>query len=81
MKRKLNVDDVPEGVKNGVGKESGSSKATFASLGLDTRLLQAVNKEKFSTPTSVQSKAVPLALSGKDVLGMHYIRLDHHALI
>jgi superfamily II DNA/RNA helicase len=70
MKRKLNADDVHEAVSNGHGKDSQPTKSTFASLGLDSRLLQAANQQKFSTPTPVQTKAVPLALGGKDVLGM-----------
>lgn len=60
MKRKLNQDDVPEPVNSNTG---------FGNLGLDTRLLQAVNRDKFATPSSIQQKAIPLALQGKDVLG------------
>ena len=70
MKRKLNADDAPEAVDEGVGKEQEQSKAAFANLGLDSRLLQAVNREKFSAPTPVQARAIPLALAGKDVLGV-----------
>lgn len=69
MKRKLNEVDVPEVVGEGSEKPPAPSKPTFGSLGLDARLLQATNREKFSTPTPVQTKAIPLALSGKDVLG------------
>lgn len=65
MKRKLNERDVPEAVGDDV-----SSKSSFASFGLDSRLLQAVNREKFTAPTPVQTKAIPLTLEGKDVLGM-----------
>ena len=46
-----------------------ATNATFASLNLDARLLQAITKEKFTEPTAVQAEAVPLALSGKDILG------------
>ena len=70
MKRKLNADDAPEAVDEGVGKEQEQSKATFANLGLDSRLLQAVNRATFSAPTPVQARAIPLALAGKDVLGV-----------
>ena len=70
MKRKLNADDVPEATSNGSGKDSQQTRPTFASLGLDSRLLHAANQQKFSTPTPVQAKAIPLALGGKDVLGM-----------
>lgn len=65
MKRKLNDDDVPEPVK----KQSQSSTG-FVELGLDSRLLQAVNREKFAAPTPIQQQAIPVALQGKDILGI-----------
>lgn len=58
MKRKLNANDVPEPAANN----------TFSTLGLDARLLQAVSKQKFTTPTPVQSRTIPIALLGQDVL-------------
>lgn len=70
MKRKLNEQDVPEAVIAKNGERDTESKATFAGFDLDSRLLQAVNREKFAEPTPVQAKAIPLALDGKDVLGM-----------
>ncbi|KAF7192703.1 ATP-dependent RNA helicase dbp9 [Pseudocercospora fuligena] len=66
MKRKLNEHDVPE-PSNTENAATNSSNA-FASLSLDPRLLQAISKQKFTTPTPVQSRAIPLALSGQDVL-------------
>lgn len=72
MKRKLNEDDVPEPVK----KQSHSSTA-FGELGLDPRLLQAVNREKFAAPTPIQQKAIPVALQGKDILGMPFLYQLH----
>lgn len=71
MKRKLNSDDVPEAVPEEKEKPSEVTKPTFSSFGLDARLLQAVTKEKFSVPTPVQTKAIPLALGGQDVLGIN----------
>lgn len=78
MKRKLNDQDVPEvaetvtdveaEAEEKVEKKTSTAK-TFAELGLDARLLQAINKEKFAAPTPVQARAIPLALSGKDILG------------
>lgn len=68
MKRKLNDDDVPEAVTNNGSPANAPAKSTFVSLGLDARLLQAVNREKFAAPTPVQTKAIPLLLGGKDVL-------------
>ncbi|KAI4272961.1 MAG: hypothetical protein LQ337_004961 [Flavoplaca oasis] len=67
MKRKLDQDDVPAPV---VSSKKARREFSFDSFGLDTRLLQAVVKEGFSAPTSVQSKVIPIALEGKDVLGI-----------
>lgn len=66
MKRKLNEEDVPA-----VFEVDGASQksTTFAALGLDSRLLQAVAKQNFSSPTSVQSRAISLAFEGKDIIG------------
>jgi ATP-dependent RNA helicase RhlE len=40
----------------------------FESLNLITPLLEAVKAEGYETPTPIQSQAIPLVLSGKDVL-------------
>jgi len=74
MKRKLNEDDVPTAIDvMGNSKsplpDSSPSARTFSDLGLDPRLLQAIAKANFSSPTPVQAKSIPLALEGKDVLG------------
>ena len=86
MKRKLNDQDVPEvaetatdvetEVEEKVEKKTPTAK-TFAELGLDARLLQAINKEKFAAPTPVQARAIPLALSGKDILGKFFSAFYH----
>lgn len=65
MKRKLDSNDVPAPVEE---VEQKSEANTFASLGLESRLLQAITKQNFQTPTPVQQKAIPLALEGRDVL-------------
>ncbi|RUS20464.1 P-loop containing nucleoside triphosphate hydrolase protein [Endogone sp. FLAS-F59071] len=41
---------------------------SFETFDLDSRLLRALAKLKFTNPTLIQSKAIPLALSGKDIL-------------
>jgi ATP-dependent RNA helicase DDX56/DBP9 len=70
MKRKLDSNDVPSTEEHEGTTPRGSS---FDSLNLDPRLLQALTREKFTKPTLVQSEAIPLALEGKDILGMlHY---------
>ncbi|EEP81482.1 ATP-dependent helicase [Uncinocarpus reesii 1704] len=66
MKRKLDANNVPtpEGAE-----QSRAVQQSFEALQLDPRLLQALTKQKFTKPTLVQAEAIPLALSGKDVLG------------
>ena len=65
MKRKLDANDVPTPAAEVEGNSEGN---TFAALGLDSRILQGIAKQSFQTPTLVQSKAIPLALEGRDVL-------------
>ncbi|KAL3463916.1 P-loop containing nucleoside triphosphate hydrolase protein [Aspergillus heterothallicus] len=69
MKRKLDANDVPstEAVDTNDVPELDNTE-DFESLSLDPRLRQALVKEKFSKPTPVQAKAIPLALEGKDIL-------------
>ena len=67
MKRKLDEDDVPTPVDTTYTSKTHSD---FNSFGLDSRLLQAVAQQNFSVPTLIQSRAIPLTLEGKDILGM-----------
>jgi len=41
---------------------------TFESLGLSNALVKAVEKKGYTEPSPIQEKAIPLILSGKDVL-------------
>jgi superfamily II DNA/RNA helicase len=41
---------------------------TFASLGLNPAILQAVEAAGYTEPTDVQSRAIPLALEGRDLM-------------
>lgn len=66
MKRKLDANDVPSPGP----VETEEKEFDFEALNLDPRLRQALIKENFSKPTLVQAKAIPLALEGKDILGM-----------
>jgi ATP-dependent RNA helicase DDX56/DBP9 len=79
MKRKLDKHDEltaapsePETKPSKPEKQAAASTAepelSFAELGLDPRLVQAVAKQSFEKPTLVQRKAIPLALQGQDVL-------------
>jgi hypothetical protein len=70
MKRKLDANDVPS-PEPASENNQGENGSDFESLNLDPRLRQALIQENFSRPTLVQSKAIPLALEGKDVLGSY----------
>lgn len=42
----------------------------FTDLGLSTKVLKAIEDVGYDTPTPIQEKAIPLALEGRDVLGI-----------
>lgn len=67
MKRKLDANDEPAAAQQPAAKTQ-EKKPSFADFGLDPRLVQAIGQEKYREPTLVQTKAIPLALEGKDVL-------------
>lgn len=72
MKRKLDQNDRPtaesEAVEKRAKTDSSDADLSFTDLGLDGRLLQAVAKLNYEKPTLAQRKAIPLALTGQDVL-------------
>lgn len=41
----------------------------FSNLNLGEELLKALRDEQYTNPTSIQEKAIPLILEGRDVLG------------
>lgn len=41
---------------------------SFDSLGLSTELLQAISEEGYTQPTPIQKQAIPVILSGRDIL-------------
>ncbi len=43
---------------------------TFDSLGIAPNLLAQIDRLKFCAPTPIQSKAIPVAMSGKDMIGI-----------
>nr|CAI5824222.1 unnamed protein product [Callosobruchus analis] len=44
--------------------------SSFGHFGFDDKLLKAIIKAEYTTPTPIQAQAVPCALSGRDVLGI-----------
>ena len=43
---------------------------TFSDLGLSAPILQALQSEGYAAPTPIQAKAIPIALAGRDLLGI-----------
>lgn len=44
--------------------------STFAELGLKPSIIAVLDKLKFTTPTPIQEKSIPIASQGKDVIGI-----------
>jgi superfamily II DNA/RNA helicase len=44
--------------------------STFAALGLSAKALAAIEAAGYTTPTPIQLKAIPVAVTGRDVLGI-----------
>jgi ATP-dependent RNA helicase DDX56/DBP9 len=42
--------------------------SSFNTFSLDPRLLRAIARLQYAQPTPIQQQAIPLALSGKDIL-------------
>ena len=49
---------------------SNEPKNTFGGLGIAPKLLDVILKLGFTTPTSIQHKAIPVAVEGKDIIGI-----------
>lgn len=47
-----------------------SSQNSFYGLGIAPALLEVLGKLKFQVPTPIQHKAIPIAIEGKDVIGV-----------
>lgn len=46
------------------------SVSSFENLGIATNLLTVLGEQKFTTPTPIQHQVIPVALTGKDVVGI-----------
>lgn len=47
-----------------------ASAANFYGMGIAPKILDILEKMKFKVPTPIQQKAIPLALEGKDIVGI-----------
>jgi ATP-dependent RNA helicase RhlE len=50
--------------------EAATIDITFADLGLTAPMLKALSDAGYKTPTPIQAQAVPLALKGRDLIGL-----------
>src|SRR5574343_411097 len=57
------------GSEPGTPATEAAPEVTFADLGLAPELLRALNDMGYSKPTPIQAKAIPLVVSGKDIMG------------
>ena len=48
---------------------AGTSPEKFGDFGLASELLKALDDLGYSSPTPIQSRAIPVILEGKDVMG------------
>lgn len=64
MQRMLNINNSDQSANLRGGFES------FYGLGIAPKILEILERIKFKAPTPIQSKAIPLAMEGKDVIGI-----------
>src|SRR5215216_925966 len=50
--------------------DTGPAAQTFEALGLGPEVLKAVRDAGYATPTPIQTQAIPLALKGRDLIGL-----------
>lgn len=51
-------------------QETQQCETNFYGLGIAPKLLEALDRAKFAHPTPIQQKAIPIAVQGKDVIGI-----------
>ncbi|MEY2734283.1 MAG: ATP-dependent helicase RhlE, partial [Gemmatimonadota bacterium] len=51
-------------------QEARTSEVTFADLGLSPAMLASLEASGYTRPTPIQAQAVPLALKGRDLMGL-----------
>lgn len=49
---------------------NGKIKMSFENLGLDPKILSAIQDVGYTEPTPIQAQAIPVVIAGKDVLGI-----------
>jgi len=62
MHRTLNINNSVQGAK--------APNMSFYGLGIAPKILDILERIKFKVPTPIQFKAIPLAIEGKDIIGI-----------
>jgi len=60
----------PDDASDEADDEPDADAVTFADLGLPADLLDAISDLGFTIPTDIQAEAIPVLLSGRDVVGI-----------
>ncbi|HAH21716.1 MAG: hypothetical protein A2Y00_04260 [Omnitrophica WOR_2 bacterium GWF2_43_52] len=55
---------------NSYAQRDGQSGRSFYGLGIAPKILDTLERIKFKVPTPIQEKAIPLAIQGKDIIGI-----------
>ncbi|MBU0686544.1 MAG: DEAD/DEAH box helicase [Candidatus Margulisbacteria bacterium] len=50
--------------------EEQQNNANFYGLGIAPKIMELINRMQFKTPTPIQFKAIPIAIEGKDIVGV-----------
>jgi len=51
-------------------KEPQMSKTSFLGLGIAPKIIETLDRMKFTVPTPIQHKTIPIAIEGKDLIGV-----------
>jgi len=63
-------EEVPQQSGALAAAEAATTDITFADLGLTPPMLEALKDAGYQRPTPIQAQAVPLALKGRDIIGL-----------
>ncbi|MFH0940932.1 MAG: DEAD/DEAH box helicase [Candidatus Omnitrophota bacterium] len=60
----------PNNINNSIAPERLSESKDFFGLGIAPKILEILGQLKFKVPTPIQLKTIPLAIEGKDIIGI-----------
>jgi ATP-dependent RNA helicase RhlE len=66
----MHIADATETTSTSAPASTSQPPVTFNDLGLSSQVLAAVRDAGYSEPTPIQKEAIPIALSGRDMIGL-----------